>query len=97
MNFQKMMKQAKQMQNKLEEQIKEFDKQEFEFKYQNSITIRMLGRLEIVSIDIDKELIDPEDKIMLQEMVAEAINEAIESIEEEKNNIINANQIKLPF
>ena len=90
MNMQKLMKQAKEMQSKLEKKIKEFESEEFEFVYQKNIKIRIMGTLEILSIDIEKELIDPDDKTMLQEMLAEAVNEAINAVLEEKNKISNS-------
>lgn len=96
MNMQKLMKQAKEMQNKLEKELKKFESEEFQFVYQNSITILINGALQIKSIEIDKELIDPEDKTMLQEMIAEAMNEAIEAVQQEKSKI-GANGFNLPF
>lgn len=87
MNMQKMMKQAKELQAKLEKKIKKFDEQEFEFDYQKSIKIRIKGSLKILSLEVNKELVDPEDKTMLEEMIAEAINEAIEAVSEEKNKV----------
>lgn len=96
MNYQKMLKQAKEMQAKLEKKVKEFDEQEFEFNYQKTILIRIKGSLEILSIDINKELVDPEDKTMLQEMIVEAINEAISSINEEKSKVTSLG-MNLPF
>lgn len=95
MNMQKLMKQAKEMQNKLEKQIKEFDNEEFEFVYQKSITIKIKGSLEILNIEINKELIDPEDKTMLEEMMAEALNEAIEAVNDEKSKITKG--MNIPF
>lgn len=81
MNLQKLMKQAKEAQKKLAE----FDEEEFEFDYKKVIQIRIKGSLEILSINVDKELVDPDDKTMLEEMIAEAINEAIASVNEERN------------
>lgn len=95
MNMQKLMKQAKEMQSKLEKKIKEFESEEFEFVYQKNIKIRIMGTFEILSIDIEKELIDPDDKTMLQEMLAEAVNEAINAVLEEKNKI--SNSFNMPF
>ncbi len=96
MNMQKMMKQAKELQAKLEKKIKEFDEQEFEFDYQKSIKIRIKGSLKILSLEVNKELVDPEDKTMLEEMIAEAINEAIEAVSEEKNKVSSMG-MNLPF
>lgn len=87
MNMQKMLQKAKAMQQKLEKEIKQFESEEFEFVYQKSITIRIKGNLEIIKMDINKDLIDPEDKTMLEEMISEAINEAISAINEEKEKI----------
>ncbi|BAC44600.1 YbaB/EbfC family nucleoid-associated protein [Malacoplasma penetrans] len=87
MNMQKMLQQAKALQSKMEKKIKEFEQEEFEFVYQKSITIQIKGNYEIIKMDINKELIDPEDKTMLEEMISEAINEAISAITEEKEKI----------
>lgn len=87
MNMKKLMQQVKQMQSGYQKKISEFEDQEFEFDYKKSIIIKIKGNLQILDINIDKTLIDPDDKIMLQEMIAEAINEAISSIEEEKQKI----------
>ncbi|MDE5545085.1 MAG: YbaB/EbfC family nucleoid-associated protein [Malacoplasma sp.] len=94
MNMQKMLQQAKAMQNKLEKKIKEFEAEEFEFVYQKSITIQIKGNLEIIKMDINKELIDPDDKTMLEEMIAEALNEAISAVTEEKEKITKGS---MPF
>lgn len=96
-NMQKMLQEAKTMQQKLNKKLAEFDKEEFEYVYKKSITIKLKGNLEILKIDIDKSLIDPDDKTMLEEMVAEALNEAIESITEEKENITKSMMPSMPF
>lgn len=96
-NVQKMLQEAKSMQQKLNKKIAEFDKEEFEYVYKKTISIKLKGNLEILKIDIDKNLIDPDDKTMLEEMVAEAINEAIISISEEKEKITKAMMPSMPF
>ncbi|MDE5552947.1 MAG: YbaB/EbfC family nucleoid-associated protein [Malacoplasma sp.] len=96
-NMQKMLQEAKNMQQKLNKKIAEFDKEEFEYVYKKTISIKIKGNLEILKIDIDKDLVDPEDKTMLEEMIAEAINEAIESISEEKDKITKSMMPSMPF
>ncbi|MBD5445810.1 MAG: YbaB/EbfC family nucleoid-associated protein [Mycoplasma sp.] len=96
-NMQKMLQEAKSMQQKLNKKIAEFDKEEFEYVYKKTISIKIKGNLEILKIDIDKNLVDPEDKTMLEEMIAEAINEAIESISEEKDKITKSMMPSMPF
>ena len=41
------------------------------------VTVRATGAQEVVSIDIDPSVIDPEEKEMLQDLVQAAVNEAL--------------------
>ncbi len=85
MNFNNLMQQAKNMQKKLDE----FNKREFEYDYSNgSVIVKLTGDLRIVSLTINKTLIDPEDPITLQEMVAEAINSAMALVNEQKEEVV---------
>ncbi|MEF9984910.1 MAG: YbaB/EbfC family nucleoid-associated protein [Malacoplasma sp.] len=97
MNIQKMMQEAKKMQNDLEKKIKEFNDNDFEFNYKNTILIKIKGSLEIVSIDINKTLIDPDDKKMLEEMIVESINSAISDVTEKKDKVTKIAMPNLPF
>ena len=84
MNFNNLMQQAKIMQKKLDE----FNKREFEYDYSNgSVIVKLTGDLKIISLTINKTLIDPEDPITLQEMVTEAINSAMTLVNEQKEEI----------
>ncbi len=84
MNFNNLMQQAKIMQKKLEE----FNKKEFEYDYSNgSVIVKITGGLKIISLTINKVLVDPEDTITLQEMITEAINSAIALVNEQKEEI----------
>ncbi|MBQ6954709.1 MAG: YbaB/EbfC family nucleoid-associated protein, partial [Mycoplasma sp.] len=77
--------QAKNMQKKLDE----FNKREFEYDYSNgSVIVKLTGDLRIISLTINKTLIDPEDPITLQEMVAEAINSAMALVNEQKEEVV---------
>ena len=85
MNFNNLMQQAKNMQKKLDE----FNKREFEYNYSNgSVIVKLTGDLRIISLTINKTLIDPEDPITLQEMVAEAINSAMVLVNEQKEEVV---------
>ncbi len=84
MNFNNLMQQAKIMQKKLDE----FNKREFEYDYSNgSIIVKLTGGLKIINLTINKTLVDPEDTITLQEMITEAINNAIALVNEQKEEI----------
>lgn len=84
MNFNNLMQQAKIMQKKLDE----FNKKEFEYDYSNgSVIVKLTGGLKIINLTINKTLVDPEDTITLQEMITEAINNAIALVNEQKEEI----------
>lgn len=96
MNIQKLMQEAKKMQDNIEKKMKEFNESDFEFNYKSSIITKIKGSFEVVSIDINKDLIDPDDKTMLEEMIAEAINIAIIDISKKKNEITKLSP-NMPF
>ena len=54
----------------------------------NAIKINMLGNKQITSLQINEDLIDPDEKEILEDILLVAINEATKSIGEEhsKNN-----------
>ncbi len=92
MNLNNLMQQAQKMQKEINKKLEEFYTKEFEYDYQNgSIIVKLTGKLNIIDIKINKTLIDPEDPITLQEMIAEAINCAITLVNEQKNQIIPSN------
>lgn len=88
MDFNKMMAQAKKMQSEMEKLEKELDIKVFEFEKQG-IKLKINGKLEIVELDINEFLIDPEDKETLQDLIIVTLNEALEEITIERNKIKN--------
>ncbi len=46
------------------------------------VTVTANGRMEVVSIKIEKEVVDPADVEMLQDLVASAVNEALKKAQE---------------
>ncbi len=45
------------------------------------VKVKANGRREIVSIELDKDVIDPEDKEMLEDLVVAGVNKALEKAE----------------
>lgn len=41
-----------------------------------------MGKKELVSIKLDKEVVDPDDVEILQDLIVAAVNEALKEIEE---------------
>ena len=91
MNMQQMMAQAQKMKRELEKAQAALAEQEFSVSKGGAVTVIMLGNKTIKSIDIEKDALDPENKEMIQDMIALAINELFEQInvaEEEINERI---------
>ena len=86
MNINALMQQAQKMQKQMEKKQKELEEKEFEFSSNGgAIKIKMLGSKQLISLDIEEDLIDPSDKEMLQDMLMVAINEAMSKVDEEIN------------
>ena len=103
MNIQQIMKQAQQMQRKLQENQAILEKKEFEGIASNGyVKIVMMGTGFVKSININEELINKEEKDVLEDLLVVAFNDARKKLDEETNSSMNAatgglNNIKLPF
>ncbi len=95
MNFNSIMQQAQKMQRDLAKKLEEFEAKEFEYDYQNgSVIVKISGKLEIKGITISDVLIDPDDKITLQDMIAEATTAAIKEVKNMKDQITSSSMPK---
>ena len=91
MNFNQLMRQAQQMQKKANKLKKEYEAKEFVFNSnQNLIQLKMNGKLEILDLKINEELLDKDNLDMLQDLLTVTINDSIKKIEKEKNDPLNA-------
>lgn len=90
MNFNQLVRQAQQMQRKVNKLKNEFDEKEFEFaSQQDLVTGKINGNLEIIDLKINKDLLDEENKEMLEDLLVVNINENIAKIAKEKEDTIN--------
>lgn len=83
MNMQEMMKQARKMQEQLaqaQESMKDVIIDASAGGGMVKATVN--GDLELVSIQIDPDALDPEDVDLLQDMIVAAVNEAIRGVSE---------------
>ena len=87
MNMQQMMAQAQKMQRELKKAMAALAEKEFVISKGGAVTVTVMGNKEVKSINIDKDAFDPENKEMIEDMIALAINEAIAQIEEEAEAI----------
>ncbi|MCE5210478.1 MAG: YbaB/EbfC family nucleoid-associated protein [Deltaproteobacteria bacterium] len=82
-NFNTIMKQAKKMQEKMANLQKELETKTVEAQAGGGmVSVVVNGKYEIVSLKIEKEVVNPEDIEMLQDLIAAAVNEGIRKAQE---------------
>ena len=87
MNMQQMLMQAQKMQRELQKAQNELKEKEFTVSKGGAVTVVVKGGHKIKSIVVDEDAFDKDNKDMVEEMIAMAINEAIETIEKESEAI----------
>ena len=97
--FQQLVKEMQRIQKKLEETQKQLEEKTVTVQVGGGmVTVTANGKQEIISIQIENELINPEEKEMLEDLVVAGVNEALkrakEMIEEELTKI--AGGLKIP-
>lgn len=82
MNMQKLMKQAQKMQAELETKQKQLESQEFKGSDPaGMVTVILSGDKKIKDVQLDEEIVTPDDIDMLQDLLIIAFNNAIENVE----------------
>ena len=80
MNIQKMMKQAAQMQERIQRELAAL---EIEAAAGGGmVTVRMNGHKQLLGVTIEKDVLDPADPEMLQDLIVAAFNEANRKVDE---------------
>ena len=80
MNIQQMMKQAQQMQERLQKQMAELKVEATAGG--GMVTVTMNGAKQLLSLKIDPEAVSKEDVEMLQDLILAAINDAQRKVDE---------------
>lgn len=89
-NMNNLLKQAQQMQVKLATLQKELNEREFEATSGGGMVKALVnGKQELLSINISKECVDPNDVEMLEEMVKTAINQAMKESQDTVSNAMS--------
>jgi len=79
----KLLKQAQQMQAKMAQMQAELAEKSVEASAGGGmVKVVMNGRHEVISVKIDPEVVDPQDVEMLEDLVAAAVTEAANRVEE---------------
>ncbi len=89
-NMQKQLQQLQAMQAEMEQVQAELAEKEITTTAGGgAIEVTINGNKEITKLNIDKDVVDPDDVEMLQDLVTAAVNEAIRQIEELSENAMN--------
>jgi DNA-binding YbaB/EbfC family protein len=81
-NMQAMIRQAQKMQEDMAALQEDLDAREYEIKAGGGVVgVKINGKKEILSIDIQPEIVDPDDIETLSDILVAAVNEAIKRVE----------------
>ena len=102
MNINQIMKQAQQMQKKLEQMQEEMGQKEFEGAAGGgTVKIVINGKGEMLKTSLSKEIVDPEDIEVLEDLIVAAFNDAKKKLENETSDMMGGFQLpggmKMPF
>lgn len=98
MNMQNMMKQAQKLQKQMEKAQADLATTTFTGKSaQDLVTANFTGDKKLVSINFKEAVVDPDDLETLEDMTAQAINDALSQIDDATKKSLGAFAGKLPF
>jgi DNA-binding YbaB/EbfC family protein len=82
-NFGNIMKQAKKLQERMTQLQKELETRTVEASSGGGmVSVVVNGKFELVSLKIEKDVVNPEDVDMLQDLITAAVNEGIRKAQE---------------
>lgn len=84
--MQKQLQQMQAMQRQMETMQAELEEKEItSTSGGGAVSVTVNGKKEIVALNIDKEVVDPDDVEMLQDLIMAAVNEGMRQIDEISN------------
>lgn len=86
-NMANLMKQAQKMQRQMEEQAKELETKEFSATAGGgAVEVTVNGKKDLLKIQLQEEVVDPDDIEMLEDLIVAAVNEAMRQVDEESSS-----------
>ena len=97
-NMQSMIKQAQKMQEEMAAKQEELEGREYDVAAGGGVVkVKINGKKEVLNVNIDPEVVDPDDVETLEDLIVAAVNEAIKTVEnvtaEEMSKITGAMSI----
>ncbi len=88
-NLGNLMRQAQKMQEEMERTRKELDESEFSSSVGGGmIEVKMMGNRTLKSISIKKEVVDPDDVEMLEDLIVSAVNDVLGQISRKEKELM---------
>ena len=88
MNINKLLKEAQKMHSDMQKSQKEIQEKTFEsVAGGGAVTARMNGKRELLEINVAEELLDKDEKEMLQDVLMVCINDLLRKIDEEEQEM----------
>ena len=89
-NMQAMIRQAQKMQEDMAAKQAELDEREYDISAGGGVVnVKINGKREILAIDLQPEIVDPDDIETLSDILVAAVNEAIKRVDETNNAELN--------
>ena len=89
-NLQQLAQQAQQLQTKMDEETKRLAEKEYSATSGGeAVAVTVTGKMEIKSLDIKPEVVDPEDVEMLSDLIIAASNEALRQAANDKKETLD--------
>lgn len=99
-NMQGMMKKMQKMQKEMLEAQEALNVQQFEgVAGGGAVKVTLTGKREVVDVNLDASVVDPDDIEMLQDLIVVATNEALKKVEDTTNSTMGkfTQGLNLPF
>ena len=81
-NMKHLMQQAQKMQKQMEQAQADLEERDFTATAGGgAVSVVVSGKRELKSIEIDREVVDPEDVEMLQDLILAAVNEGLKQVD----------------
>ncbi|MBE6605203.1 MAG: YbaB/EbfC family nucleoid-associated protein [Ruminococcaceae bacterium] len=85
-NMNAMLQQAQKMQEDMAAKQEELEAREYDISAGGgAVSLKINGKKQILSLDIDPEIVDPDDIETLSDILIAAVNEAIKRVEDTSN------------
>ena len=87
MDINKLMQQAQAMQKEMEKAAAEINEMEFEGVASNGLVkVVINGENKVQSVNLDRSILNPEDKEMIEDLIMIAVNDAVAKVDEKREN-----------